>query len=505
MASMLRLQNRVAILTGAARGIGLACARRFADEGAALVLADRDETAGAAAAASIPGAEFVGADVSRKADVDAIVARALERHGRVDLLVNNAGITHACDFLELAEEDFDRVLAVNLKSMFLCGQAVARAMVKQGIHGAIVNISSANAVVAIANQVPYVVSKGGINQLDEGDGRRPRAAWHPCERDWPRNDSHRTVGGRGADRRCRAPGRSCREPSWPLRRTGRNRRRRGPFLASDDASYLTGQTISSGRRAARAQLHGARRRKRNVEAAVPPRSGNGGAGGVSNRPMRLRLQQPEVPVRGRPCSKPSFGPLCRQCSLALAGSRLPHADIFTWTDESGRVNISNLTPPDGVRVTARHARRQGSDCSARHGARGCPRILAGGRSASLGRARAAAAVRGRACEASGAAAGRVIEARRPRQIIQYFPPPEPQYAAAAPPVYGGCDFGFDCGLGWGPGFYPYNFVVWGSPRRTHPGRGDGRPHGPRQPFPGGGHTAPRSPISLPGAGRGRGH
>ena len=113
----------------------------------------------------LPAPKFVGADVSRKADVDALVAQALARHGRVDVLVNNAGITHACDFLELAEEDFDRVLAVNLKSMFLCGQAVARAMVKEGARGSIVNMSSANAVVAIPNQVPYVVSKGGINQL----------------------------------------------------------------------------------------------------------------------------------------------------------------------------------------------------------------------------------------------------------------------------------------------------------------------------------------------------
>jgi NAD(P)-dependent dehydrogenase (short-subunit alcohol dehydrogenase family) len=74
-------------------------------------------------------------------------------------------ITHACEFLDLAEEDFDRVLAANLKSMFLCGQAVARAMVQRGVHGAIVYMSSANAVVAIPNQVPYVVSKGGVNQL----------------------------------------------------------------------------------------------------------------------------------------------------------------------------------------------------------------------------------------------------------------------------------------------------------------------------------------------------
>ena len=110
MASISRLEDKVAVLTGAARGIGLACAQRFAAEGAAVVLADRDEKAGAAAAASIPGAEFVGGDVSRKADVEAIVKSVLDRHGRVDVLVNNAGITHACDFLDLEEADFDRVL-----------------------------------------------------------------------------------------------------------------------------------------------------------------------------------------------------------------------------------------------------------------------------------------------------------------------------------------------------------------------------------------------------------
>jgi NAD(P)-dependent dehydrogenase (short-subunit alcohol dehydrogenase family) len=237
-----RLQQRVAIVTGAARGIGLACAQRFAAEGATLVLADLEETSGQAAAASIPGAVFVRADVSRKADVDALVERALSRHGRVDVLVNNAGITHSCDFLDLAEEDFDRVIAVNLKSMFLCGQAVARAMVKLGIRGSIVNMSSANAVVAIPNQVPYVVSKGGINQLTKVmavglaphgirvNGIGPGTILTELSKAAVLTDD--------AARRkilSRTPLGRCGEPEEVAAVAA--------FLASDDASYLTGQTI----------------------------------------------------------------------------------------------------------------------------------------------------------------------------------------------------------------------------------------------------------------------
>jgi NAD(P)-dependent dehydrogenase (short-subunit alcohol dehydrogenase family) len=237
-----RLQQRVAIVTGAARGIGLACAQRFANDGAALVLGDLEENSGQAAAASIPGAVFVRADVSRKADVDALVERTLSRHGRVDVLVNNAGITHACDFLDLAEEDFDRVLAVNLKSMYLCGQAVARAMVKLGVRGSIINMSSANAVVAIPNQVPYVVSKGGINQLTKVmavglaphgirvNGIGPGTILTELSKAAVLTDD--------AARRkilSRTPLGRCGEPEEVAAVAA--------FLASDDASYLTGQTI----------------------------------------------------------------------------------------------------------------------------------------------------------------------------------------------------------------------------------------------------------------------
>lgn len=161
----MRLTQKVAIVTGAAQGIGLACATRFVQEGAKVMLADINQAAGSAAVGQLgASAAFCHADVSVKSDVDALIAATLAAFGRIDILVNNAGITHAADFLDLTEEDFDRVLRVNLKSMFLCGQAAARVMVRQG-SGSIINMSSVNAVLAIPNQVPYVVSKGGINQL----------------------------------------------------------------------------------------------------------------------------------------------------------------------------------------------------------------------------------------------------------------------------------------------------------------------------------------------------
>ncbi|OGB22640.1 MAG: dehydrogenase [Burkholderiales bacterium RIFCSPLOWO2_02_FULL_57_36] len=161
----MKLNQKVAIVTGAAQGIGLACASRFVQDGAKVMLTDINQAAGAAAAGRLgSGAAFCLTDVSVKAQVDSLIDATLAAFGRIDILVNNAGITHAADFLDLTEDDFDRVLRINLKSMFLCGQAAARVMVRQG-SGSIINMSSVNAVLAIPNQVPYVVSKGGINQL----------------------------------------------------------------------------------------------------------------------------------------------------------------------------------------------------------------------------------------------------------------------------------------------------------------------------------------------------
>ena len=174
MASGSQLSGKVAIVTGAANGIGRAVAHAFANEGAKLVLADVDEEAGEEVAAEIAdrGGEaiFRYCDVGERLDVRNLVCAATDAFERVDILVNNAGVVSTgSDFLSLEEEEFDRVIRVNLKGCFLVGQAVAQRMVQQveegGAPGTIINMSSINAVVAIPGQAAYSASKGGIGQL----------------------------------------------------------------------------------------------------------------------------------------------------------------------------------------------------------------------------------------------------------------------------------------------------------------------------------------------------
>lgn len=167
---MSRFSGQTVIVTGAARGIGLACARRFTAEGASVVLTDIDEPAGAAAAQTLgKSAHFIRCDVGDAGQVAALIAMVERQCGGIDILVNNAGIVHGADFLDVTEADFDRVLRVNLKGMFLAAQAVAKQMTAQVAAGrppgAIVNMASINATVAIPNQIPYSVSKGGVLQL----------------------------------------------------------------------------------------------------------------------------------------------------------------------------------------------------------------------------------------------------------------------------------------------------------------------------------------------------
>ena len=162
----MRLQDKVAVITGGAQGIGHACAERFLAEGAKVVIGDVNAARGKKAAASLgANCRFVACDVGDKAQVDALVAATVEAFGRIDICVSNAGIIHTAEFLDISEADFDKVIRVNLKGVFLTGQAAARQMVKQGKGGVIVNMSSCNAVLAIPIQVPYVASKGGVGQL----------------------------------------------------------------------------------------------------------------------------------------------------------------------------------------------------------------------------------------------------------------------------------------------------------------------------------------------------
>jgi NAD(P)-dependent dehydrogenase (short-subunit alcohol dehydrogenase family) len=158
----------VIVITGAAQGIGAACAQRLSLDGAALALWDVDDASGQALAQSLTDQGrrviYTHCNVASKAEVDAAVAETLRAYSRVDGLVNNAGIFKAAEFLDITEADWDAVLNVNLKGSFLVAQAVAREMVKAG-GGAIVNMSSVNGVMAIPSIASYNVSKGGINQL----------------------------------------------------------------------------------------------------------------------------------------------------------------------------------------------------------------------------------------------------------------------------------------------------------------------------------------------------
>ncbi len=168
----MQLEGKVAIVTGAARGIGYAIAKRFLLDGASVVLSDIDNAAAMRAARDLE--QFgpvhpMAADVGDKLDIHNLLTFTITNLGEIDILVNNAGIVHQADFLDLKEEDFDRVMRVNLKGAFLCGQAVAKRMVERvesgGDPGTIINMSSINAIFGLPEQLAYSVSKGGLNQL----------------------------------------------------------------------------------------------------------------------------------------------------------------------------------------------------------------------------------------------------------------------------------------------------------------------------------------------------
>ena len=166
--SCLRLKDKVALVTGATSGIGKAIAQRFAAEGARVCVNFRpaknnreiaEELAGELNGIAVP------ADVSVRASVHSMVDIVLERYGRLDVVVNNAGIEQHCDFLEITDEHWERMIGVNLYGPFLVSQEGARAMVRLGNGGSIVNISSVHEDVPFAGYAPYCCAKGGLRML----------------------------------------------------------------------------------------------------------------------------------------------------------------------------------------------------------------------------------------------------------------------------------------------------------------------------------------------------
>lgn len=244
------LKNKIAIITGAAQGLGLACAQCFVNEGAKVVLSDVQDDVGEKAAEKLrnSGAEavYVHCDVSQKSDVDALMAVALDAFGRIDTVVANAGIVHVSDPLELSEEDFDHVLSINLKGVFLTGQAAANIMIDQtpdenGSRGTIINMSSANAVLVIPEIAPYVIAKGGVNQWTKVLGIRLAQEGVRVNAIGPGSiatELFKSVASNPEKYRAIMS-------RTPMGRPGEPEEigKIAVFLASDMSSYITGQTI----------------------------------------------------------------------------------------------------------------------------------------------------------------------------------------------------------------------------------------------------------------------
>ena len=232
----------LALVTGGARGIGYACAEALAEDGARLILADIDAEGVAVAAEKLGGATVgLACDMADSAQITAMFDKVEAENGPVEILVNNAGIATPGDFLEIPLESFQKVIDVNLTGTFLATQRAARTMVANDIEGAIVNISSINALVAIPAIASYCASKGGVMQLTKA------AALALA----PYNIRVNAVGPGSIDTEMMARVDANPEAMktlmsrTPLKRLGTAREIGDvvAFLAGSKASYITGETI----------------------------------------------------------------------------------------------------------------------------------------------------------------------------------------------------------------------------------------------------------------------
>jgi 3-oxoacyl-[acyl-carrier protein] reductase len=156
-----RLKGKVAIITGAAKGIGFATAQRFAQEGAKVIIADINQEAVNAAAAQTSNAEGYVMDVTDRASIQSVVDQVMQKHGHIDILINNAGITQDARLIRMTEAQFDTVIDVNLKGVFNCTQLVVPHMLEAG-SGTVVNASSVVGLYGNFGQTNYSATKFGV-------------------------------------------------------------------------------------------------------------------------------------------------------------------------------------------------------------------------------------------------------------------------------------------------------------------------------------------------------
>ncbi|MFC1517087.1 3-oxoacyl-[acyl-carrier-protein] reductase [Candidatus Margulisiibacteriota bacterium] len=239
----MELKDKVAIVTGSARGIGKAIAARLAQAGAKVVITDVNVEQSEATAKEIAGLGVetlaIGCNVTKKAEVDNLMSKAKEKFGSIDIIVNNAGVTRDGLFVRMKEEDWDLVLNINLKGTFLCAQAAGAIMMKQK-KGKIINIASVSGIFGNAGQANYAASKAGVIGLTKVMARELAKRNINCNAIAPGFIKTDMTDKLSDDIKATV------EKQIPLGKMGtvEDIANTALFLASEEANYITGQVLT---------------------------------------------------------------------------------------------------------------------------------------------------------------------------------------------------------------------------------------------------------------------